>query len=95
VCVLQMVYEGYIQVCVCRISIGLVSGVVHGDTVLCVLFLLMILTNVCVCRYVCVHISSPADELSCECRDQAQGVAQEAAGCLLRQVSVSFSLSDV
>lgn len=35
------------------------------------------------CRYFCVYIASPANELSCERRDQTQGAAEEAAGCLL------------
>lgn len=38
------------------------------------------------CRYFSVYIASPANELSRERRDQTQGAAEEAAGCLLRQV---------
>lgn len=52
----------------------------------------------CACRtlrrYFGVHFASPANELSRERGDQTQGAAQEAAGCLLRQVrSLAFRFS--
>lgn len=53
---------------------------------------LWVFHSMCIlCRYFCVHIASPADELSRERRHQTQGAAQEAAGRLLRQVRF-FSL---
>lgn len=49
--------------------------VISTEDVWWFVYLVIFFASAVLCRYFCVYIASPANELSCERRDQTQGAA--------------------